>query len=130
MEAAALETAGAASIPAPAATPAAAAPAAPAAIPAPAATPAPAMGDGGSGSSIKDVISGLNWTEVIFGILGSAALYYTIYFYRYKMAEGKALNTEMLNKIDDIEIKLGDLQSASQRDGLIGNSQAGFDGFL
>jgi len=93
-------------------------------------TPSTDIGSGDSGSSIKDVFSSLNWTEVIFGVLGSAALYYTIYYYRYKMAEGKALNTEIQNKIDDIAIKLADIQSASQRDGLIGNTQTGFDGFF
>lgn len=60
---------------------------APAAAPAPAAVApvsyAPSSADSGSdsgGGSIKDVFKSLNWTEVAFGVLGTAALYYTIYY--------------------------------------------------
>jgi hypothetical protein len=112
----------AASAPAPAA-------AAPAPAPAPAApASAPASSGGGSMDSIKDAFQSLNWNEVIFGVLGTAALYYTIYYYRYNITTGKALNTEIQNKIDDLSIKVADLQSATQRDELLGNQS--FDGMF
>jgi hypothetical protein len=111
--------------PAPAAAPAAA-PAPPAAPPAaPAAAP---QSSGGMGSSIKEAISTMNWTEVIFGVLGSAALFYTIYYYKYNLTMNKTFKAEMQNKIDDLTIKLSDMQSASQRD-VVPTNQEGFDGF-
>lgn len=117
--------------PAPAAaTPPAAAPA-PAATPsAPAPAPAPESKGGGMGSSIKEAISTMNWTEVVFGVLGSAALFYTIYYYKYNLTMNKSFKSEMQNKIDDLTIKLADMQSASQRDVVPSNAQQqGFDGF-
>lgn len=118
--------------PAPAAaTPPAAAPA-PAVTPsAPAPAPAPAESKGGGmGSSIKEAISTMNWTEVVFGVLGSAALFYTIYYYKYNLTMNKSFKAEMQNKIDDLTIKLADMQSASQRDVVPSNAQQqGFDGF-
>ena len=110
--------------PAPAAAPAAPAPAA-----APPAAPAAApQSSGGMGSSIKEAISTMNWTEVIFGVLGSAALFYTIYYYKYNLTMNKTFKAEMQNKIDDLTIKLSDMQSASQRD-VVPMNQEGFDGF-
>ena len=119
----------------PAPAPVVAAPApAPAAAAAPAPVveaPAPSMGGGGgSMDSIKEAFSSLNWNEVIFGILGSAALYYTIYYYRYSFTIGKKANVEIQNRIDDIEIKIADMQGATQRDELLGNPQQGFDGLF
>jgi hypothetical protein len=80
------------------------------------------------GSSIKEAISTMNWTEVIFGVLGSAALFYTIYYYKYNLTMNKTFKAEMQNKIDDLTIKLSDMQSASQRD-VVPTNQEGFDGF-
>jgi hypothetical protein len=113
-----------------AAAPAAAAPAAAAPAPAPAepASPPASSRGGGSMGSIKEVFQSLNWNEVIFGVLGTAALYYTIYYYRYNITTGKSLNTEIQNKIDDLAIKVADLQSATQRDELLGNQS--FDGMF
>jgi hypothetical protein len=98
---------------------------------APTPEPAPAASSSSSGGgmgSIKEVFQSINWNEVLFGILGTAALYYTIYYYRYNITAGKALNTEMQNKIDDLSIKIADLQSANQRDELLGNQS--FDGMF
>ena len=115
-----------------AATSATVAPAPAAAAPAPAAAPpaAPAAApqSSGMGSSIKEAISTMNWTEVIFGVLGSAALFYTIYYYKYNLTMNKTFKAEMQNKIDDLTIKLSDMQSASQRD-VVPMNQEGFDGF-
>jgi len=113
---------------------------APATGTAPVSAPAPQMpsetmdmGDsssGGSMGSVKEVLSSLNWVEIAFGVLGAAALYYTIYYYKFTMMNGKAVNTEIQNKLDDLSIKVADLQSASQRDDLLGTPQQGFDGLF
>lgn len=110
--------------PAPAAVSTPTPPAAPVASAAP---PAPFVESSGSGSggSVKEVLSSLNWVEVCFGILGSAALYYTIYYYRYKIGQQKTEYTTLANKIDEMEIKMLDMESSMTRDSI----QAGFDGF-
>jgi hypothetical protein len=124
-----LEAATSSAVVAPAA---ATAPTAAAPTPAPALETAPAAATSSSNSggmgSIKEVFQSINWNEVLFGILGTAALYYTIYYYRYNITAGKALNTEIQNKIDDLSIKIADLQSANQRDELLGNQS--FDGMF
>lgn len=108
--------------PAPAAVSTPTPPAAPVASAAP---PAPFVESSGSGGSVKEVLSSLNWVEVCFGILGSAALYYTIYYYRYKIGQQKTEYTTLANKIDEMEIKMLDMESSMTRDSI----QAGFDGF-
>jgi len=113
-------------ISAPAATPAAA-PSAPAPAAAPA-MPTP-MPSGGS-SSFKDTFANINLVEIIFGILGSATLLSMIRYYNYTTKMGKAVNIEMQNKIDDLSIKVADLQSATQRDDLVKNGFTGFDGLF
>ena len=125
-----MEEATSATATAPAPAPAPAAAPAPEAASAPAPAPAQSSG-GGFGSSIKEAVSTMNWTEVIFGVLGSAALFYTIYYYKYNLTMNKTFKAEMQNKIDDLTIKLSDLQSASQRDVVPANTpQQGFDGFF
>lgn len=116
----ALETA-----PAAAPAPAPAAPAAPAA--APVTAPESKSSGGGGMDSIKDVLNNMNWTEVLFGVLGSAALFYTIYYYRYNLTMNKSFKSEIQNKIDDLTIKIADIQSAKERDIIV--NQSGFDGF-
>jgi hypothetical protein len=100
--------------PAPAAAPAASAPA-------PAASPAPATSGGGAMSSIKEAFASLNWIEVGLGALGVAALFKTMDYYNYMQNVQKSARTELENKIDDLSIKVADLQSATQRDELLGN---------
>jgi hypothetical protein len=104
--------------------------------PAPAATPAPApaaestpavapMPSSSSSESVPDILKSLNWTEVIFGVLGSAALFYTIYYFRYNMNAGQAFQNQIQNKIDDLNIKISDINSV-----LASKQQAqSFDGF-
>lgn len=96
---------------------------APATAPAPApATPAPAPAmqpmqmQPTAGSKIGDIFKRMNMIEVGFGILGATALYFTIYYYRYNMTMSKALANDLQNKVDDLEIKVSDLQSAMERD--------------
>ncbi len=98
--------------PAPASAPAPA-PAAPAAAPAPA--PAMSTPSTGMGGKISDIFKRGNMIELGFGIIGAAALYFTIYYYRYQMTMSKSLSSELQNKLDDLEIKVGDLQSALDR---------------
>jgi len=101
---------------------------APAAAPAPA-TPAPDFtpSNSGGGNSIKEVFQNMNWTEIIFGVLGSAALFYTIYYYKFNLTMNKSFKTEMQNKIDDLTIKIADIQSAKERDAV---TQESLDGFF
>ena len=99
------------------AAPQAAPAAAPAAPVAPAATaPAPSSESNGSSSdnSLMGIIKSLNWIEVTFGIIGAAALYYTIYYYKYNMTNGDKTRNEMQNRIDALEIKLAELKTEEQ----------------
>ena len=96
--------------------------------PAPAAATAPApVESSSSSSSLKETIQNLNPTEIIFGILGAAALFSVIYYYRYYNKMNKTFKNEIENKIDDINIKIGDIQSVIERDKVF--SQQPFDGF-
>jgi hypothetical protein len=93
------------------------APAAPAAAPAaPAAAPAPINSSESSSSdnSLMGIIKSLNWIEVTFGIIGAAALYYTIYYYKYNMTNGDKTRNEMQNRIDALEIKLAELKTEEE----------------
>jgi hypothetical protein len=87
------------------------------------------MPEGGGGGSFKDkvsdMLSDMNWVEVGLGILGTAALYYTIYYYRYNVQNARLMKKEIENRIDDIDIKVADIQSAMQRD----VAQPAVDGF-
>jgi len=86
-------------------------PIAPAPIaPAPVVMPTPPQQDGGGGS-VMDVIKSLNWVEVGFGILGTAALFYAIYYYKYSITSAKLVETRMQNQLDEINIKIADFQS-------------------
>ena len=93
--------------PAPAATPAA-----------PAATPAvsaePSFSESSSDNSLMGIIKSLNIIEITFGILGAAALYYTIYYYKYNMTNGDKTRNEMQNRIDALEIKLAELKTEEE----------------
>lgn len=80
------------------------APAAPAVMTAP--VPASTSGDSG----IMETLKQLNWVEIGFGILGTAALFYTVYYYRYNINNSRKVNMEMQNKIDDLTMKLSDVE--------------------
>jgi hypothetical protein len=84
--------------------------AAPAPTAAPAANPEPSFNQSSSDNSLMGAIKSLNIIEVTFGILGAAALYYTIYYYRYNMTNGDKTRNEMQNRIDALEIKLAELK--------------------
>ena len=97
---------------------------APAGAPAPAPAPAPVTVQSVqaaspvssySGGGMLEKLKSLNWVEVGFGILGSAALYYTIYYYKYNMAMKKTSINDLMNRMDDIEIRLSDMQKEGSK---------------
>jgi len=92
-----------------AAAPAVAAPAPPVEIAPAVQAPTPQMNEGGN--SVIETLKGLNWVEVGFGILGTAALFYAIYYYKYSITTAKMVETRMQNQLDEINIKLADFQS-------------------
>lgn len=96
----------------------------------PIATPpaTPPAASSSSSFNVKEMFAGLNWTEIAFGVLGTAALYYTIYYYKFQISNVKSMNNEVQNKLDDLSIKVLDLQSAEKRNSEQGN--VGFDGIF
>lgn len=91
--------------------------------PAPAPTPAPVpqavapvntSSDSGSesgGGSITETFKNLNYIQIGFGILGAAALYYAIYYFRYNIQMNKTFVKNVENSIDDLTIKIADVSS-------------------
>jgi hypothetical protein len=75
-----------------------------------AASPEPSFNESSPDNSLMSVIKSFNIIEVTFGILGAAALYYTIYYYKYNMTNGDKTRNEMQNRIDALEIKLAELK--------------------
>lgn len=93
-----------------AAAPAAAPPPAPVEMtPAVQQAPMPQTNEGGG--SVMETLKGLNWVEVGFGILGTAALFYAIYYYKYSITSAKLVETRMQNQLDELNIKIADFQS-------------------
>ena len=76
---------------------------------APAAAPATSTGSGTFKDAWNKAIS--NPAPLIFGILGSAALYYAIYYYKYNNQMNKVFVKTVENKIDDLDMKYSDLVS-------------------
>lgn len=99
--------------------------AAPVAAPAPTPTPAPTttMPSSSGGGKIVDIFKRMNMLEIGFGVLGAAALFSAIYYYRYSMTMSKTLSSDLSNKIDELEIKVSDVQSALERDRTSTNGQ-------
>jgi len=64
-----------------------------------------------SGDDLKTIFKNLNWFEVGFGILASATLFYAIYYYKYQIYLNKKVLVDMQNKIDELTIKVSDLES-------------------
>lgn len=91
------------------------------------ATQSPTNSGGGGGNSLKEIFSSMNWVEVIFGILGTAALLSLIQYYNYNLKMNKGFKTEIQNKVDELNIKVADISSVAERDKII--EQQGFDGF-
>jgi len=79
---------------------------APATIDAPA--PQPQVSMPKAGMTFKAFLSTVNWVEISFGIVGATALFYTIYYYRYKLQIDKLMTNNMQKQIDDLNVKLQD----------------------
>jgi hypothetical protein len=77
--------------------------------PTPAASEPPVSTD--SEGNVVSILKNMNWIEVGFGVLGAAALYYAIYYYRYNINTQKSFQSEMQNKIDELNIKIADVNS-------------------
>lgn len=75
---------------------------------APTATPPanmPASGESSS-DSINDFFKSINWMEAGFAILAALGLYYTIYYYRYRIKEGKVANSDMQRQLDELKMNV------------------------
>lgn len=68
----------------------------------------PAFGSGGNlpKSTMRGVFDDINWVDMGLLILGTAALYYTIYYYRTKMNMMKKELPEIANRVDQVEAKV------------------------
>jgi hypothetical protein len=86
----------------------------PAAAPTPMPSVEPSFNESSSDNSFKGIMKSFNWIEITFGVLGAAALYYTIYYYRYNMTNGDKARNEMQNRIDALEIKLAELKEEEE----------------
>ena len=102
----------------PAVVPAAAPPpAAPAPVAAPAAAPVPAPasyaggGDTGGGGGFKDFFDGINLLDIGFTILGTAALTYTIYYYRQNIRFRKSEYIDLISRLDKQEAQLSAIKT-------------------
>ena len=73
-------------------------------------TAAPSTGTG-SGQGFKDMMKSFNWIEIGFGILGTAVLYYTIFYYKHNINISQNFKVDLENKIDDLTMKVSDLSS-------------------
>ena len=70
--------------------------------------PASTPPSGGSGESIMDTIKGLNPVEIFFGILGTAALFYAIYYYKNQKSNQLRIDA-IQSKLDELVISQSDL---------------------
>ena len=75
---------------------------------------APQMASGGVTGSVNDFFRGVNWVDVGILMLGTAALYYTIYYYRIKIKAQKRELADMGNKVDMMEAKVSAIQKQQQ----------------
>jgi hypothetical protein len=75
------------------------------AAPPPMATPA-AMPTQSSSGSINDFFKSINWLEAGFAVLGALGLYYTVYYYQYKIKEGKVANSDMQRQLDELKMNV------------------------
>jgi len=69
------------------------------------ATPTPVMANGGEtsgGSFFKNI----NWVEIGFMVLGSAALIYTMHYYKVQLQKNKLFQTRTSKQIDELKMNL------------------------
>jgi hypothetical protein len=74
---------------------------------------APTTGQSSSSGSFQDTFKKAvsNPVQLGFGILVSAALFYTIYYFRYKVQFQKVFVANVENKIDELDMKYADVLS-------------------
>lgn len=71
--------------------------------PAPVVAPPP---NTGSGDSLKDFFKSINWVEAGFAILGVIGLYYTVYYYRFRIKESKVSNADVQRQLDELKMNV------------------------
>ena len=59
-----------------------------------------------------DFVKSVNWIEVTFMFLAATALMYTIKYYRFKLKEDKTANKDIQRRIDKVEAKTIQLETA------------------
>lgn len=64
--------------------------------------------------SVNSFLNSLNWVEVFFGIVGSAALFYTIYYYRYKIQIDQLINRKLQAQIDTLNNTVNEIKNNIQ----------------
>jgi len=60
--------------------------------------------------SYNSFFASLNWVEITFGIIGSAALFYTIYYYRYKIQIDKLFNNNLQKQINTLNLEIEEIK--------------------
>lgn len=64
--------------------------------------PAAMMENGG----VVGFLKGLNWVQVGFMMLGSAALFYTMYYYKVQLSRNKLINDKLQKQIDEVKMNV------------------------
>ena len=78
---------------------------------------APTYTSNSSGSgSLSSMFRNLDLIQVGFGVLASATLYYALYYYRYNVNQSKAFALNIQNRLDELDIKLADVNSVFQNE--------------
>lgn len=63
----------------------------------------PGTEQSGTVSPTKAFFQSINWLEFGFMALGAAGLYFTIYYYRYKLKEEKVATSDLQRKMDEVQ---------------------------
>lgn len=71
-------------------------------------SPPPASSSGGS------FLSSLNWTQIIWSMLGATALYCTIFYFRYKGNSDRQTEAKINQSLDNLNTRVQDLENELQ----------------
>ncbi len=66
---------------------------------------------GGSINNAGDFLKSINWFEVVFMTLGATAMYYTIYYYRFKLKEDRIAQYDSQRQINKISQRIGKVET-------------------
>jgi hypothetical protein len=74
--------------------------------------PTTTMATGGNvgSSSFKDIFKDINWVDTGIMMVGLAALYYNIYYYRLKIKNMKQEYPEICNRLDAVETEVANVK--------------------